>query len=391
MFRRVALLAALHALPALADGESGKVERRLLVQKQLVDSVGTGCQFLSTLSRATPRTVVLSRLTYARVPGTLTLELSQGSKEDAEALLGALMTARLCATLNVTVEKGVVKGTCSFPAVVDKHTLRSASKLGDDGHSMLRTKLDEARVRIPDLPQQAEFEAAVREAAAKSGVSDLTVVMASPKISGPVDVVTLLVNARAGTSEALAFACELGTARRLTSVDTMEFGAPRPERAEWSVDFTFGVTTWRYRAEEEALDTTFETMKTAPAPPMKDFPFATRSPFGPADVEFVGARRTVGELDCREARDAKKVKAEVPLSTLAVAFAGPTCLMLVDEQGGCFTWKLKENGPDRFKYVGPEKGFAAVKRAVTDANGEVVPEVRYLIVPDKKPPPWLCK
>lgn len=390
---RFTLLAALVALPALAEGagESGKVERRLAVQKQLIDSMGTGCHFLSVLSRAVPPNVVLSKLTYTRVPGVLWVELSQGTKEDAEAMLGALMTAKLCSSLNVVVDKGVVKGTCSFPSTVDKHTLRSAAKLGDEAHSMVRTKLDESRVRIPDMPQQREFEAQVREAAAKTGVTDLTVVMASPKISGPVDAVTLLVNARTGTAEALAFACEISNTRRLTSVETMEFGAPRPERAEWSVDFTFGVTTWRYRSEEELLDTTFETMKSAPVPATKEFPMATRSPFGPANVQFVGAKRFAGELECREARGVPKVKADAQLSTLVVTFANPSCLMVSDDKGACFVWKTKENGPDRYKYVGPEKGFAAVKRAVTDEKGEVVPEVRYLIVPEKPAPEWLCK
>jgi hypothetical protein len=376
---------------ARADDAAGRVERRLAVQKQLLESTGTGCHFLSVLSRAMPERVTLSRLSYQRVPGVLSLELSQGTKDDAESLLGALQSAQLCSSLTVKEEKKVVKGSCTFPGTAQKKTVRGAATLGDEAPSALRTRLDEYRVRIPDAAETPALESAMREAATQYGVSDLTVVFSSPRTTGPVDAVQYILHARAPSVGAFAFVCELGLARRLTSVESIDFGAPRAEKAEWSVELTLGVTSWRYRVEDEKNDVTLETVKTAPVPKLEAFAIAPRSPFGPANVVFTGAKRDATGDECRDALDAvKPVSPEARIEAFAVAWASSGCAMLVDDKAGCHLWKQGANGPDRFKLTGLDKGYVALKRAVTNEQGEVVPQVRYLLVPPRPPPANAC-
>ena len=132
-------------------------------------------------------------------------------------------------------------------------------------------------------------------------------------------------------------------------------------------------------------------MKTAPAPQLDSLEIDGRSPFGPADVQFVGARRNATGAECRDPKGVGALGTTGSLDAYTVAYASPTCLMLVDEQGICRTWKSGTNGPDRFKFQGFQKGFAALRRAVTDASGEVVPETRYLLVPERIPPSGFCK
>lgn len=257
MVRRLAVaLVFLVAHQARAGGDAGRIERKLAVQQQVLESMGTGCQFLSVLSRNMPRALVLSKLTWQRVPGALEFELNEGTEEDAATLLGALSAAKLCSTVELKAPgkdsvKGL-KGSCVFPASPQKRTVRSAQNLGDESLSLVRNKLDENRIRIPDVAKADELEASLREVAARWSVSELTVVPSTPKTRGPVDVISFILHGRASSVAAFSAACELGRSKRLVSIESMEFAAPRPDKAEWSVEFTFGVQSWRYRTEDEA-------------------------------------------------------------------------------------------------------------------------------------------
>ncbi|MFO0595279.1 MAG: hypothetical protein U0228_08240 [Myxococcaceae bacterium] len=394
MVRLPAVAVLCTACVAWAGGDAGRLARKLSVQQPLVDSLGTGCHFLSVVSKHLPPGLVLSRLSYQRVPGVLELEVNDGSRDELEALLGALLEAKLCASVEVgePPKKGTkaVKGLCRFPATAQKRTVRAVS--ADDGPSGPAQKADEKRVRFPDVAQADALEAATRELATKYALSELTLVAATPRTAGPVDVLGTVVHARAGSQEAFGFACDLGFAQRLTSVESMEFSAPRPEKAEWSVELTLGVQSWRYRVEDEGRDQVLETMKTAPVPAMDTFEIAPRSPFGPANLVFVGGKRTPAATDCKDdAKTATALPATEALDRWVVAYASPACLMLVDDKGACRTWKAKDSGPERFKFQGFEHGFAALKRAVTDERGEVVPQTRYLLVPERIPPAGFCK
>jgi hypothetical protein len=183
-----ALVAGLPLL-ARADAVTGTLERRLAIHRQLVDASGNGCAFLASLSKNTPAPVVLSRLAYSRVPGTFSIELSEGTTADAEELLGALVTAKLCSSPSAKVEKGVVKGSCSCASSTDKHTIKSSTRLGsgsDDGVvSVKKTQLDGTKTLLPETPMLEEFEATARELASKYALSELTLVRGAQKTLGP--------------------------------------------------------------------------------------------------------------------------------------------------------------------------------------------------------------
>ncbi|MFT3712786.1 MAG: hypothetical protein QM817_34475 [Archangium sp.] len=398
IFRIACALAAVLPFAAHADEVTGTLERRLAIHRQLIDATGNSCAFLASLSNQMPESVVLSRVQYSRVPGLFSVELSEGTTAEAEELLGGMVTARLCSSPSAKVEKGVVKGSCVCASSLDKHTVKSSTRLGsgnEDGViSVKKTQLDGTKSLLPETPSVDEAEASMRELASKYGLTELTLVRGAQKTLGPVDAFPIVIHARAESANATGFMCELGFLRRVTSVESVEISNPRVEGDGWNVEFIVTTTTWRYRVEDDTKDLTLETQKSAAAPKQGSVQIGRlRSPFGPAVARagelLSGPQRALKGTECRNV-NSKTLAADAKLETLTVVYGNSKCLMVIDDIGACRVWKRGELGAEGFKFGDLYNGIATVSRVQTGADKGSKPVVREFSVPSTSPPPGFC-
>lgn len=352
--RPFALLLITVAAPAAAKGAPEElralVERRLKVIDALQGSTPRLCERLVELSHAMPPAAVLSRLAYTRSTGRLELALSQGTLEDARAIVQHLVTNQLCSKPVATLEGSTVTASCVLEDSVQEVLLAAptAHALQQPGEvAALRRAKEESQTILPDVPALESYEANLQDLAWKGQVRGWSAKIGPAVRGDAVDSFVVTATGSGPASGALELLCSLEASRRAIGVDAFVLEQPRVRNGEWAVDLSMTFTTWRYRPEDEQKEVLASfrvAQQPKAAPGQQRRGFATeRSPFGPPGALFAGTSLVLTGKEClKEGSALPPREGEFEgreLDEFAVVFVAakkpPLCAMIVDSKGEC--------------------------------------------------------